>query len=77
MSDIKIKQLSLEFIERILMEKEYTSKDEVMINALTKYKSLDDNNQLKKVLKQTISYLKDLSFEEMQELINLFKYNKF
>lgn len=73
---IKIKQLSLKIVEEILLEKDYSSKSEVLLNAVERIKKSKEKNMPKQIIlahNEALRMLQGLPFGDMLELKQLIK----
>lgn len=75
---LHIKQMSLDLFEKILMQKDYSSKQEILLVAVkmckeARAKKLPDIYI--KAQDQTLQMIKNLSFEEIKEIKNILKFN--
>lgn len=73
---IKIKQLSLKIVEEILLEKNYSSKSEVLLNAVERAKKSREAHMIKPIIiahDEALKTLQGLPFSDMLELKQLIK----
>lgn len=73
---IKIKQLSFKIVEEILLEKDYESKSEVLLNAVERAKKSREKNMPESVImahNDALKTLQGLAFSDMLELKQLIK----
>ena len=73
---IKIKQLGLKIFEEILLEKDYSSKSEVLLNAVERAKKSREKNFPKDIIlahNEALKMLQSLSFSDMLEVKELIK----
>lgn len=73
---IRIKQLGLKIVEEILLEKNYLSKSEVLLNAVERAKKSREKNMPKEIIlahDEALKTLQGLPFADMQELKQLIK----
>lgn len=78
-SQIKIMELSFTVLEKILLAKKYENKQQVLEYAIKSLEAARANdkmpNELKMAYLEAVSKLKALSFEEIQEIINILNDN--
>lgn len=75
---LHIKQMSLELFERILLQNEYSSKQEILLVAVKMCKDARAKKMPEMLIKaqdQALQMIKDLSFEEMREIKNILKHS--
>lgn len=73
---IKVKQLGLKIFEEILLEKDYSSKSEVLLNAVERAKKSREKNLPKDIIlahNEALKMLQSLSFGDMLEVKELIK----
>ena len=73
---IKIKQLGLKIFEEILLEKDYSSKSEVLLNAVERAKKSREKSLPKDIIlahNEALKMLQSLSFSDMLEVKELIK----
>ena len=73
---IRIKQLSLKIVEEILLEKDYSSKSEVLLNIVERAKISREKNMPKSIIiahNEALKMLQGMPFGDMLELKQLIK----
>lgn len=76
-SQIKVMELTFTVLEKILLAKTYNSKEEVLQYAVKCLETARASEKMPQELKiaylEAVTKLKNLSFEEIQEIINIIK----
>lgn len=73
---LQIKQLSLTIFEKILLEKEYSSKEEILLKAVKLCKESRIKNAPKTMLLAqdgALKMIKNMDFNEIQEIVAILK----
>lgn len=76
-SQIKVMELTFTVLEKILLAKTYNNKEEVLQYAVKCLETARASDKMPQELKvaylEAVTKLKNLSFEEIQEIINIIK----
>lgn len=73
---LQIKQLSLTIFEKIVLEKEYSNKEEILLKAVKLCKDSRTKNAPKTMMlaqNEALKMIRNLSFEEIQEIVAILK----
>lgn len=73
---LQIKQLSLTIFEKILLEKEYSNKEEILLKAVKLCKDSRTKNAQKTMIlaqNEALRMIQNLNFSEIQEIITILK----
>lgn len=76
-AQIKVMELTFTVLEKILLAKKYESKEEVLQYAVKCLETARANDKMPQELKmaylEAVSKIKNLSFEEIQEIISIIR----